>query len=181
MILTAYNVSQYKNAKVGEDTLFNQQIALYKLNNIRNTDPKKIFIKDLTAIVTKARKEDKDIILTGNFNELVGDDPRGMTTVLSAGNLTDVHGHQHGTVDITTYTRGIKRLDYVFVTPRLVDHLLRSGYEPLPAINADVKPNLISVLKTGRILRGKVLENFLSNVSNILPPTTESNNTFHTH
>jgi exonuclease III len=93
---------------VGEDTLFNQQIALYKLNNIRNPYLKKIFIKDLTAIVTKARKEDKDIILTGDFNELVGDDPRGMTTVLSAGNLTDAHGHQHGTVDITTYTRGIK-------------------------------------------------------------------------
>jgi hypothetical protein len=49
MILTAYNISQYKNAKVGEDTLFNQQIALYKLN--------------------KAQKEDKDIILTGDFNE----------------------------------------------------------------------------------------------------------------
>jgi hypothetical protein len=32
-------------------------------------------------------------------------------------------------VDITTNTRGTKRLDYVFVTPRLVDHILRSGYE----------------------------------------------------
>jgi hypothetical protein len=111
MILAAYNVSQYKNAKVGEDTLFNQQIALYKLNNIKNPYPKKLFNKDLTAIVTKARKEDKDIVLTGDFNELVDDDPRGMTTVLSAGNLTVAHGHQHGTVDITTYTRGIKRLD----------------------------------------------------------------------
>jgi hypothetical protein len=28
MILTACNASQYKNAKVGNDTLFNQQIAL---------------------------------------------------------------------------------------------------------------------------------------------------------
>jgi hypothetical protein len=51
----------------------------------------------------------------------------------------------------------------------------------LPAVDADVKPNLIPVLKTRRILQGKVLANFLSNVSNILPPTTESNNTFHTH
>lgn len=34
MILTAYNVSQFVNAKVGDDTLFNQQIALYKLQNI---------------------------------------------------------------------------------------------------------------------------------------------------
>jgi hypothetical protein len=130
MVLTAYNVSQRKNAKVGEDTLFNQQIALYKLQNIRDPDPKKLFIDDLTALVKKARMEDKDIILTGDFNELVGDDPQGMSKVLSAGCLTDAHGHQHGIVDITTYTRGIKRLDYVFVTPRLVNHILRSGYEP---------------------------------------------------
>ena len=129
MILTAYNVSQYKNAKVGEDTLFNQQIALYKLKNIREPDPKQIFIDDLTTLVKKARNEDKDIILTGDFNELVGDDPRGMQRVLAAGGLTDVHEHQHGPVDITTYTRGVKRLDYVFVTPRLVNHILRSGYE----------------------------------------------------
>jgi hypothetical protein len=88
MILTAYNVSQYKNAKVGEDTLFNQQIALYKLNNIREPDPKRIFIEDLTTIIKKARIEDKDIILTGDFNKLVGDGSRGMTTVLTEGRCT---------------------------------------------------------------------------------------------
>jgi hypothetical protein len=117
MIITAYNVSQYRNAKVGEDMLFNQQIALYKLKSIRDPDPNKIFIEDLAELIKKARNKDKDIILTGDFNELVGDGPRGMSTVLSAGNLTDVHGHQYGTVNITTYTRGVKRLDYVFVTP----------------------------------------------------------------
>ncbi|OEU19894.1 hypothetical protein FRACYDRAFT_235957 [Fragilariopsis cylindrus CCMP1102] len=129
MVLTAYNVSQHKNAKVGDDTLYNQQTALYKLKDIRDPDPKKLFIEDLTALVKKARMEDKDIILTGDFNELVGDDPNGMVKVISAGGLTDAHSHQHGIVDITTYTRGVKRLDYVFVTPRLVDHILRSGYE----------------------------------------------------
>jgi exonuclease III len=46
---------------------------LYKLKNIREPDPKKIFITDLTEMVKKARREDKDIILTGDFNELVGD------------------------------------------------------------------------------------------------------------
>jgi hypothetical protein len=133
MVLTAYNVSQHKNAKVGDDTLYNQQTALYKLKDIRDPDPKKLFIEDLTALVKKARMEDKDIILTGDFNELVGDDPTGMVKVISAGGLTDAHSHQHGIVDITTYTRGVKRLDYVFVTPRLVDHILRSGYEPFHA------------------------------------------------
>ena len=133
MILTAYNVSQYKNAKVGTDTLFNQQVALYKLKDIREPDPKKLFIKDLIKLVTQARGEDKDIILAGDFNELIGDDPNGMAAVLQAGNLTDAHSHQHGEVEISTYTRGSKRLDYIFTTPRLVDHILRSGYEPFHA------------------------------------------------
>ena len=133
LILTAYNVSQVVNAKVGDDTLFNQQIALYKLNNIREPDPKKLFIADLVEVVKQAKEEDKDIILTGDFNELVGDDPTQMARVLQAGCLTDVHGHQHGEVNIPTYTRGHKRIDYVFVTPRMVDHVLRSGYEAFHA------------------------------------------------
>jgi hypothetical protein len=133
MILTAYNVSQYKNAKVGNDTLFNQQIAPYKLNNIRDPDPKKIFINDLKELISQARKADKDIILTGDFNKMVGDDSNGMAKVLMAGNLTDVHSNQHGIVDITTYTRGTKWLDCVFVTPRLVDHIL-TAFKLLPHI-----------------------------------------------
>jgi hypothetical protein len=110
LLLTAYNVSQYKNAKVGKDTLFNQQIALYKLNNIRDPDPKRQFMEDLVHLITKARQENKDIILSGDFNELIGDDPRMMAKVVKAGHLTDVHGHQHGEIAISTYTRGTKRL-----------------------------------------------------------------------
>jgi hypothetical protein len=59
MIVTAYNVSQYKNAKVGEDTLFNQQPSLYKLKNIRDPDPKKIFIDDLVCSTCKESKKGK--------------------------------------------------------------------------------------------------------------------------
>jgi hypothetical protein len=106
-----------------------QHNSLNPVNNIREPDPKKIFITDLKELVSQARKDDKDIILTGDFNKMVGDDSNGMAKVLSAGNLTDAHSNQHSIVDITTYTRGTKRLDYVFVTPRLVDHILRSGYE----------------------------------------------------
>jgi exonuclease III len=129
LILTAYNVSQVVNAKVGDDTLFSQQIALYKLKNIRDPDLKKIFIADLVEVVKKAIAVDKDIILTGDFNELVGDDNNLMVRVLQAGCLTDVHVHQHGEVDIKTYTRGHKRIDYVFVTPRMVKHILQSRYD----------------------------------------------------
>jgi hypothetical protein len=42
------------NAKVGDDTLFNQQIVLYKLKNIQEPNPKKIFITDQVASIGKA-------------------------------------------------------------------------------------------------------------------------------
>jgi hypothetical protein len=125
MILTAYNVSQAVNAKVGDDTLFNQQIALFKMQNIREPDPKKICITDLVEVIKQAQAQDKDIILTGDLNELIGDDPNKMAKVLQEGCLTDVHGHQYGEVDINTYAQGHKRLDYVFVTPRLVKRILK--------------------------------------------------------
>jgi hypothetical protein len=94
---------------------------------------KKIFITDLVKVVKQARAKDKDIILTGDFNELVGDDPNQMAKVLQEGCLTDVYRHQHGEVDINTYTQGHKRLDMSFVTPRLVKHILRSGYKAFHA------------------------------------------------
>jgi hypothetical protein len=83
--------------------------------------------------VKKLRREGKDLILTRDSNELVGDDLDAMARVLAVGDQTDAHGHQHGEIDIKTYTRGHTQLDYVFVTPRMVDHILRNGYEAFHA------------------------------------------------
>jgi hypothetical protein len=63
----------------------------------------------------------------------VGDDLNAMARVLVVGDLTDTHGHQHGEINIKTYRRGHERLDYGLVTPRMVDHILRSGYEAFHA------------------------------------------------
>ena len=41
-----------------------------------------------------------------DFNEVVGDDPKLMAKVLSAGNLIDVHAHKNGPANIITYIRG---------------------------------------------------------------------------
>ena len=39
----------------------------------------------------------------GEFNEAVGNNPKMMAKVLSAGKLTDVHAHKHGHANIATY------------------------------------------------------------------------------
>ena len=69
----------------------------------------------------------------GDFNEVVGDDPKMMAKILAAGNLMDVHAHKHGNANIATYIRGWRQVDYYFVFPRSLDHVLRCGFKEFHA------------------------------------------------
>ena len=69
----------------------------------------------------------------GDFNKVCGDDPKMMAKIISAGKLTDVHAHKHGHANIATYIRGQRRVDYCFVSPRLLDHVIRCGFEAFHA------------------------------------------------
>ena len=85
------------------------------------------------TVITTAKEDNQDIILMDDFNEAVGDDPKMMAKVLSAGNLIDVHAHKHGQENIATYIRGWRRVDYCFVSPRILEHVLRCGFEAIHA------------------------------------------------
>ena len=104
----------------GDDTLHAQQTSLYLLDGEVDSNPRKNFIRNLFTLVTEAKEDKQDIILIGDFNEVVGDDPKMIAKVLTAGNLTDVHAHKHGHANIATYIRGRRRLDYCFVSPRIL-------------------------------------------------------------
>ena len=101
VIFTAYNSPQ--DTPAGDHTLHAQQTSLYLLDGEVNPNPRKNFIRDLHALVKEAKDNNQDIILMGDFNEVVGDDPKIMAKVLMAGNLTDVHAHKHGHAHIATY------------------------------------------------------------------------------
>ena len=131
IVLTAYNVPQ--DTPAGDDTLHAQQTSLYLLDGEVDPNPRKNFIRDLHTLVKEATENNQDLILMGDFNEVVGDDPKMMAKVLMAGDLTDVHAHKHGQAHIATYIRGRRRLDYCFVSPRILEHVLRCGFEAFHA------------------------------------------------
>ena len=61
----------------------------------------------------------------GDFNEVIGDDPKMMAQVIAAGRLTDLHTYKHGHhTYIATYIRGKRRVDYCSVSPRIIDHVI---------------------------------------------------------
>ena len=122
VVLTAYNVPQ--DIPTEDDTLHTQQTFLYLFDGKVNPNPRKLFICYLLTLITRATNENQGIILMGDFNQVVGDDPKMMAEVLSACKLVDVHVHNHGHVKIATCIRGRRQVDYCFVSARILNHVL---------------------------------------------------------
>ena len=137
LVLTVYNVSQ--DYAKGLDTLYQQQKQLYLSNyNINgitedkntHTHPKKRFVKDLRILLENAKAKRQDIIMTGDFNEVVGDNYNELTKLMLDMELIDVHSYKHGfDCDIATWARGSCQLDYFFLSRCLIDHILHCGFE----------------------------------------------------
>ena len=57
-----------------------------------------------------------------------------MASVLHAGSLTDAQSYCHGLeCEQPTYARGRTRVDYIFVSERLLPFIIRQGCEPFNA------------------------------------------------
>ena len=76
IVPTAYNVPQ--DTPAGDNTLHAQQTSLYLLDGEVVPNPRKNCIHDLHAQVKEAKDNNQDIIFMGDFNEVVGDDPKMM-------------------------------------------------------------------------------------------------------
>ena len=74
LVLTVYNAPQETPA--GNNTLHAQQTSLYLLDGEADPNPRKLFICNLLTVITTATKENQDINLIGDINEVIGDDPK---------------------------------------------------------------------------------------------------------
>ena len=71
-----------------------------------------------------------DIILTGDFNDEIGNKYGDLTQMIEALGLIDIYSYRHGfESEVSTYNRGSTRLDYTFVKRRMVDHVEACGYD----------------------------------------------------
>ena len=129
-IICAYQVVQEKGEH-GARTTYSQQVRMMRLDSIHDPDPRKIFIRDLKALVRQLKTSNHDIILMGDFNESIGTKPEEMASVITAGQLTNVHCFKHGIEkEKPTYARGSKRVDYILVSERLTAYIRATGAEP---------------------------------------------------
>ena len=91
-------------------------------------------MKDLRTLLQRAVNRQSYIILTGDFNDVIGENNNALTKLISEFGLIDVHSNKYGyDTDLPTYKRGPRRLDYMFVLRSLIDHIKRCRYEKFDA------------------------------------------------
>lgn len=72
-----------------------------------------------------------EILLTGDFNECISQDPDGMKKLLDESHLIDIMRSRHPDQQLpNTYARGHRCLDYAFGTEAVIEAVRYAGYEP---------------------------------------------------
>ena len=109
----------YKNKKKSDST-----------DKKKFENPRLIFYNNLTKLVRYHLADKRDIFLTGDFNDEIGNKYDDLTQMIEALGLIDIYSYWHGfDSEVGTYNRGSKQLDYMFVTCRMTDHIVAYGYD----------------------------------------------------
>mmetsp|Transcript_7001 Transcript_7001/g.10195 ORF Transcript_7001/g.10195 Transcript_7001/m.10195 type:complete len:653 (+) Transcript_7001:1286-3244(+) len=163
--VNGYRVCKSSVTRAGETTAYKQQYNILRERLNGKIDPSCQFVLDLQTWLAFYIAMGCDIILYLDGNEdiskIIGkwlelsqyqpgkhaineEHDGSLATLVTTCGLLDVLVEQHGQQIPPTYTRGTKRLDYVFVTPGIMDSVLRSTLLPFHTIfGGDHRPILI--------------------------------------
>jgi hypothetical protein len=139
VMITACRVCNENISTSGASTACHQQWHLLRLAGQLKPNPPKQFITDLIQEIKRWQLAGADIILGGDFNERLGNTQDGIARLVTQSGLVDVHTSNHGLqAEPNTYSRGTKRLHYVFASPRILDYVDIFGTEPFhPVTHTD--------------------------------------------
>ena len=129
-IICVYQVCDAKITQVGPKTAYSQQWSILREQGHLSPDPRKTFIKDLNDLLHTFHCKQHKIILCGDFNESIGDNMHGLDLIITKYNLVDAIQYQHGPHNLSTYSRGNKCLDYIFVSQNVTSSIQQSAILP---------------------------------------------------
>jgi exonuclease III len=129
-VISAYQVVTDTPAR-GTTTAAAQQYSLLLQTQDLVRSPRVAFRRDLTRYIKQCQLSGQDILLTGDFNECICQDPDGMRKVMDECQLVDIMKRQHPGQQLpSTYARGHRCLDYALATAAVAEAVQYAGYEP---------------------------------------------------
>ena len=103
-IICCYQVCKQNISSVSPKTAFSQQWSLLKQQGQAHPNPRKQFTDDLDQLLLDLTNQGNTIVLAGDFNATIGDDPHGIDRLIYKYNLVDTIQHLHGSYSCATYS-----------------------------------------------------------------------------
>ena len=157
-VISTYQVVDVDPTAVGDSKYANQLAGFYTADKRHQPHRlRKHHSDDLTTFVKDLQRDGHSVLLAGDFNESLGEELTGMSSLASECQLIDAVVDWHGPMQFTTYQRGQKVLDYILVSQDLLGSIRSCGYEPFQAnIFSDHRGTFID-FSTGHLF-GKKLQ-----------------------
>jgi hypothetical protein len=130
-VITAYRPCKQSTTDTGQIiTATHQQQSLLYDDTGTVMDPRQVFMDDLTTLLqTIEENPNNSYILMWDANESIEDTTGAITKLMRETTITDVFSHiANKKCDIPTYTRGSKRIDFIFTSQNLLPYIKKTGY-----------------------------------------------------
>jgi hypothetical protein len=92
--------------------------------------PRKALLQDFSAQLRSWRSDGHEFIISGDLNNLLGDQPDEFGSITTEFNLADVYRHRHGMEEPATFNCGHRRLDYFLCSIPLLPTVSACGILP---------------------------------------------------
>ena len=103
-IITVYQVCHKSARNQGQYTASSQQESLLRQRGETDYTPRKAFRKDLKLQIKSFRDTNHQLIIVGDFNEVLGSDTSGMAQLCSEFDLLNLFKYYHGCDKVPTYS-----------------------------------------------------------------------------
>jgi hypothetical protein len=126
ILATICKVCNQRNQAVPR-TAHTQQVSLL----LREVKPWKAFLDDFDSQGNAWLLAGHELVIAGNINEALGNDITGFARISAKHDLVEILQHTYGVEgEPPTYTRGQRRLDYIFMTEGLVTSIKQCSILP---------------------------------------------------
>ena len=118
-----------KGSQTGKITVAAQHISLLIQEQDECTKPREAFRRDLLSCVKEYQSNGFEILITGDFNEVLGSEIDGIGKLANETGLIDLMANHNASTPPATFARGGKRLDYALASTSVSAALVSAGYE----------------------------------------------------
>ena len=133
-VISAYQRPIVKGGLPRKITVSAQHTSLLLQTNSKVTNPRTAFRADLTKAIATYQTKQYDILLIGDFNEVLGVvlgvDPDGMVELATTCHLVDIMSSRNSSKPPATSARGTTRIDYALASKHVHESLTHASYEP---------------------------------------------------